>query len=74
VAALGGKHAAQERVHAAGPARRSPRLTDRGIAERLWVTTKTVQTHSRHIFQKLSLPASAADNRRVHAVLTYLRQ
>jgi len=49
-------------------------LTDRGIAERLWVTTKTVQTHSRHIFQKLSLPASAADNRRVHAVLTYLRQ
>jgi DNA-binding NarL/FixJ family response regulator len=49
-------------------------LTDRGIAERLWVTTKTVQTHSRHIFQKLSLPTSAADNRRVHAVLTYLRQ
>ena len=49
-------------------------LTDRGIAERLWVTPKTVETHSRHIFQKLSLPASAADNRRVHAVLTYLRQ
>ena len=49
-------------------------LTDRGIAERLSVTTKTVQTHSRHIFQKLNLPASAADNRRVHAGLTYLRQ
>jgi serine/threonine-protein kinase len=49
-------------------------LTDRGIAERLWVTPKTVETHSRHIFQKLCLPAGAADNRRVHAVLTYLRQ
>jgi DNA-binding NarL/FixJ family response regulator len=49
-------------------------LTDRGIAERLWVTPKTVETHSRHIFQKLRLPATAADNRRVHAVLTYLRQ
>jgi DNA-binding NarL/FixJ family response regulator len=49
-------------------------LTDRGIGERLWVTPKTVETHSRHIFQKLRLPATAADNRRVHAVLTYLRQ
>jgi DNA-binding NarL/FixJ family response regulator len=49
-------------------------LTDRGIAERLWVTPKTVETHSRHIFQKLSLPTGASDNRRVHAVLTYLRQ
>jgi serine/threonine-protein kinase PknK len=49
-------------------------LTDRGIAERLWVTPKTVETHSRHIFQKLRLPATAADNRRVHAVLTHLRQ
>jgi DNA-binding NarL/FixJ family response regulator len=48
-------------------------LTDRGIGERLWVTPKTVETHVRHIFQKLDLPATAADNRRVHAVLTYLR-
>jgi DNA-binding NarL/FixJ family response regulator len=48
-------------------------LTDRGIAERLYVTPKTVETHVRHIFQKLSLPESALDNKRVHAVLTHLR-
>lgn len=48
-------------------------LTDRGIAERLYVTPKTVETHARHIFQKLSLSASALANKRVQAVLTYLR-
>jgi serine/threonine-protein kinase len=48
-------------------------LTDRGIAQRLYVTPKTVETHVRHIFAKLSLPATALDNKRVHAVLTYLR-
>lgn len=48
-------------------------LTDRGIAGRLYVTPKTVETHARHIFQKLSLPESALENKRVRAVLTYLR-
>ena len=48
-------------------------LTDRGIADRLYITPKTVETHIRHVFTKLRLPATAADNRRVHAVLTYLR-
>lgn len=48
-------------------------LTDRGIAQRLWVTPKTVETHIRHILRKLDIPADAAHNRRVHAVLTYLR-
>jgi DNA-binding NarL/FixJ family response regulator len=48
-------------------------LTDRGIAQRLYVTPKTVETHARHIFQKLSLSESALENKRVHAVLTYLR-
>jgi DNA-binding NarL/FixJ family response regulator len=48
-------------------------LTDRGIAQRLYVTPKTVETHTRHIFQKLRLQESALDNKRVHAVLTYLR-
>ena len=48
-------------------------LTDRGIAQRLYVTPKTVETHIRHIFQKLSLPESALENKRVRAVLTYLR-
>jgi DNA-binding NarL/FixJ family response regulator len=48
-------------------------LTDRGIGERLFVTPKTVETHIRHIFSKLRLPETATDNKRVHAVLTYLR-
>jgi DNA-binding NarL/FixJ family response regulator len=48
-------------------------LTDRGIAERLFVTPKTVETHIRHIFAKLGMPETASDNKRVHAVLTYLR-
>src|SRR5512132_682653 len=48
-------------------------LTDRGIAQRLYVTPKTVETHVHHIFQKLSLPESALENKRVRAVLAYLR-
>ena len=48
-------------------------LTDRGIAERLYLTPNTVETHIRHIIAKLALPSTPADNRRVHAVLTYLR-
>jgi DNA-binding NarL/FixJ family response regulator len=48
-------------------------LTDKGIAERLWITPKTVETHVRHILRKLSLPDDTSNNRRVHAVLTYLR-
>ena len=47
-------------------------LTDRGIASRLFVTPKTVETDVHHIFTKLGLPATAADNKRVHAVLAYL--
>ena len=48
-------------------------LTDRGISERLYVTPKTTETHIRHIFAKLAIPATPTHNRRVHAVLTYLR-
>jgi DNA-binding NarL/FixJ family response regulator len=48
-------------------------LTDRGISERLFVTPKTTETHIRHIFAKLGIPTTPAHNRRVHAVLTYLR-
>jgi DNA-binding NarL/FixJ family response regulator len=48
-------------------------LTDRGIAERLYVTPNTVETHVRHIILKLGLPATRTDNRRVRAVLAYLR-
>jgi DNA-binding NarL/FixJ family response regulator len=46
--------------------------TDRGIAEALWLSPKTVETHVRTIFRKLDLPSSPAENRRIHAVLTYL--
>ncbi len=48
-------------------------LTDRGIADRLWVTPRTVETHVRHILRKLDLPTGTAHNRRVHAVLAQLR-
>ena len=47
--------------------------TDRGIAEELFVTRKTVEAHVRSIFRKLELPADASENRRVHAVLAFLR-
>jgi DNA-binding NarL/FixJ family response regulator len=48
-------------------------LTDRGIAEKLWVTPKTIETHVRHILRKLDIPSGTANNRRVHAVLAQLR-
>lgn len=48
-------------------------LSDRAIADRLWLTQKTVETHVRHILAKLSLPPDADHNRRVLAVLAFLR-
>ena len=47
--------------------------TDRGIAAELFVTRKTVEAHVRSILAKLDLPADASENRRVHAVLAFLR-
>jgi DNA-binding NarL/FixJ family response regulator len=46
--------------------------TDRGIAEALFVTRKTVEAHVRSIFSRLDLPAAGTENRRVHAVLKFL--
>ncbi|HYZ29545.1 MAG TPA: response regulator transcription factor [Thermoleophilaceae bacterium] len=48
-------------------------LSNRAIAERLYVTERTVEAHVTQIFLKLSLSADAAAHRRVLAVLAYLR-
>jgi DNA-binding NarL/FixJ family response regulator len=48
-------------------------FTDRGIAQRLHVSPRTVASHAQNIFQRLGIPDTPADNRRVQAVLRYLR-
>ena len=44
-----------------------------GIAQSLWVTEGTVEKHVKSILQKLDLQDTAADHRRVLAVITYLQ-
>jgi DNA-binding NarL/FixJ family response regulator len=46
--------------------------SNRAIAQRLWLTTRTVETHISSIMTKLGLANAADDHRRVLAVLAYL--
>ncbi|VXC13398.1 response regulator transcription factor [Aeromicrobium sp. 9AM] len=48
-------------------------LSNSAIAQRLTVEIKTVETHVARIMTKLDLPPSSDDNRRVRAVLAWLR-
>jgi DNA-binding NarL/FixJ family response regulator len=48
--------------------------TNRGIARRLWLTDRTVETHVSSIMAKLGLADGAEDHRRVLAVLAWLGQ
>ena len=47
--------------------------TNIGIARRLWLTGRTVETHVSSIIRKLDLADSEEENRRVLAVLAWLR-
>ncbi|MGB8211683.1 MAG: response regulator transcription factor [Mycobacterium sp.] len=46
--------------------------TNAGIARRLWLTEGTVEKHVRSILNKLNLPETTDDHRRVRAVITFL--
>jgi DNA-binding NarL/FixJ family response regulator len=48
-------------------------MSNKAIAARLFVTERTVEAHVTQIFQKLELPGSADQHRRVLAVLAFLR-
>jgi serine/threonine-protein kinase len=48
-------------------------LSNRALAQRLFITERTVEVHMSHVFMKLDLPEDDLANRRVLAALTYLR-
>jgi DNA-binding NarL/FixJ family response regulator len=48
-------------------------LSNRAIAERIYLSERTVEAHVTQIFQKLQLPDTPHRHRRVQAVITFLR-
>ena len=48
-------------------------LSNPGISSRLHLSSRTVESHVGRIFSKLGLAPAAGDERRVHAVIRYLR-
>ena len=48
-------------------------LSNQGISQKLWLSTRTVETHVNGIFLKLGLIPAPDDHRRVLAVLAFLR-
>ncbi|MFC9561266.1 response regulator transcription factor [Agromyces sp. NPDC056965] len=78
VTRLVGVRAAEGRLGALSPREREVLAliaeghTNAGIAERLWLTERTVESHVGSIFGKLRLEASDSWNRRVLAVIAYL--
>lgn len=47
--------------------------SNQGIAEALVITVRAVEKYVSSIFDKLGLPSTSSDSRRVHAVLLFLR-
>jgi DNA-binding NarL/FixJ family response regulator/class 3 adenylate cyclase len=78
VAQLVGRKAANDPVGALTPRERevmeliAEGRSNQAIADRLFVTLRAVEKHVTSIFEKLDLPASGDDHRRVLAVLAYL--
>ena len=48
-------------------------LSNQAIANRLFVTERTVEAHTKQVFEKLRLDVDPGSNRRVLAVLAFLR-